>query len=311
MTEGLEKPLRIALVGVGKIARDQHVPAIMNDPRFTLVATASREGALDGVPAYPSIEALLASGHGLDAISICTPPSGRGQIVDAATAAGMDVMMEKPPATTLREVAAMEANAAARGRVVFATWHSREAAAVAKAKEWLTGRHIQRIDIAWHEDIRLWHPGQDWILAEGGFGVFDPGVNAFSILTALLSSRIDVEAADLTIPKGRGSPISASMQMRCGAIPIQAELDFLKAGTQQWAITADTDAGPLSLTEGGHRLTVGAAVTTGPNREYPRLYAHFHDLVRARQSEMDVSPLRLVMDSLQMGQRIEAPAFSW
>ena len=38
------KPIRIAILGFGKIAADQHVPAIQANPRFELVATSSRSG---------------------------------------------------------------------------------------------------------------------------------------------------------------------------------------------------------------------------------------------------------------------------
>ena len=38
------KPIRIAIIGFGKIAADQHVPSIAGNPRFELVATSSRSG---------------------------------------------------------------------------------------------------------------------------------------------------------------------------------------------------------------------------------------------------------------------------
>ncbi|HJU77184.1 MAG TPA: gfo/Idh/MocA family oxidoreductase, partial [Sphingomicrobium sp.] len=38
------KPIRIAILGFGKIAADQHVPAIAANPRFELVASSSRSG---------------------------------------------------------------------------------------------------------------------------------------------------------------------------------------------------------------------------------------------------------------------------
>ena len=37
-------PIRIAIIGFGKIAADQHVPSISGDPRFELAATSSRSG---------------------------------------------------------------------------------------------------------------------------------------------------------------------------------------------------------------------------------------------------------------------------
>ena len=43
--------LRLALVGIGKIARDQHLPAIAATPGIEL-AGVSRTATLDGVPAF-------------------------------------------------------------------------------------------------------------------------------------------------------------------------------------------------------------------------------------------------------------------
>ena len=38
------KPIRIAIIGYGKIAEDQHVPSIEANGRFELAATSSRSG---------------------------------------------------------------------------------------------------------------------------------------------------------------------------------------------------------------------------------------------------------------------------
>ena len=42
---------KIALVGIGKIAVDQHVPALRASAEWELAATFSREGAVAGVEA--------------------------------------------------------------------------------------------------------------------------------------------------------------------------------------------------------------------------------------------------------------------
>src|SRR5262252_4234022 len=67
-------PLKLGLVGIGKIARDQHIPALAANPRFELVACASRHARVDGIANFADIEILLAEVKHLDAISICTPP---------------------------------------------------------------------------------------------------------------------------------------------------------------------------------------------------------------------------------------------
>jgi len=76
----------------------------------------------------------------------------------------------------LSQVADRIARAAAKGVSLFASWHSREAAGVAPARDWLKAQAVRAVRIARREDIRRWHPGQEWILGAGGFGVFDPGM---------------------------------------------------------------------------------------------------------------------------------------
>ncbi|RMB52173.1 galactose 1-dehydrogenase [Sphingomonas sp. PP-CE-3A-406] len=310
------KPIRLAIVGIGKIARDQHLPAIAQDPRFELVAAVSRNAVVDGVPNYHDIAELVAAGHNLDAVSLCTPPVGRAEIAMAAIDAGLDVMMEKPPAATLSEVARIEAHAVAAGRTLFATWHSREAAGVAPARQWLEGRRVERVTIDWREDIRRWHPGQDWILEAGGFGVFDPGINALSIATEILPGGWTVDDAEMHVPEGRMSPLAADLRLSCdglvGArVPVTAAFDFLHEGPQQWDIVVDTDGGRLTLRMGGSVLEVDGQVSEAPDAEYARLYGKFADLVRARSSAVDVTPLRLVADAFLVGRRTIVPAFAW
>jgi predicted dehydrogenase len=304
--------VRLGLVGIGKIARDQHLPAIAADPRFTLVATASRHAQLDDVPGYPDIEALIAAGHDLDAVSLCTPPAGRHSIARAAIDAGLHVMLEKPPAATLGEIEDLAARAHAAGVTMFATWHSREAAGVEPARTWLAGCRIDHVRIRWMEDIRRWHPGQEWILGAGGFGVFDPGINALSILTRIMPQPVLLERADLTIPAGRQSPIAATLAMRSGGTPVDAVFDFRQTGAQSWDIVVDTDRGTLRLSKGGSVVqSPGAAAVPAADTEYPRLYARFAELIAARRSDVDLAPLRLVADAMLVGERSQTDSFSF
>jgi len=304
-------PLKLGLVGIGTIARDQHLPAIAGNPHFKLVATASREGGVEGIPGYRTIEEMLGAGHELEAVSIATPPKGRGALVRAAIDAGLDIMLEKPPATTISEITALQARAAGTGTVLFTAWHSQEAAGVAAARDWLAGRKILRVIINWQEDIRRWHPGQDWILAPGGFGVFDPGINALSIVTQILPEPLMVEAAEFAIPSNREAPLSASVRMRSRSAEVTAEFDFLHQGEPRWDIDVDTDQGRLSLREGGKLIDLGGSATNGPDAEYPRLYARFAALIDTRQSDVDIAPLRLVEDAFFLASKRSMPQFNW
>src|SRR3546814_766693 len=144
---------------------------------------------------------------------------------------------------------------------LFATWHSREAAGVTGARDWLSDKRIRAAHIRWKEDIRRWHPGQEWILDAGGFGVFDPGINALSIMTAILPAPPLLDAARIDIPEGRSSPIAATMAMQSGDAEVTADLDFLQTGPQSWDIEVETDAGTLRLSMGGSvlELQIGRA----------------------------------------------------
>jgi len=61
-------PIRLAIVGLGKIARDQHLGAIEATDGIDLVAVASRNASLENVACFADIHELLASGVEFDAV---------------------------------------------------------------------------------------------------------------------------------------------------------------------------------------------------------------------------------------------------
>ena len=122
----------------------------------------------------------------IDCVALCTPPSVRLAMARQALDAGYHVLIEKPPTPTLGEMFAMIDYAKAKSRVLYATWHSRYNQAVDEAKRRLAGKRVSKLKVTWREDVKRWHPGQEWIWEPGGFGVFDPGINALSIVTKIL-----------------------------------------------------------------------------------------------------------------------------
>ncbi len=301
----------IVLAGVGKIARDQHLPAIAAHPGFALVACASRHAQVSGVRNYPTLGALLAGEPTLDAVSLCAPPQVRFAHAREALAAGKHVMLEKPPGATLSEIEVLRATAAAAGRTLFATWHSRHASAVEPARAWLAARVIRSVDVRWKEDVRRWHPGQAWIWEPGGLGVFDPGINALSIVTRILPREIVLRAARLSVPANVQTPIAAELELADeDGVPVHAVFDWRHGPVEQWEIDVATDGGLLQLSEGGKRLRIaGAPVDLGPEREYPALYERFHALIERGEQDVDVRPFRLVADAFLLGQRREVETF--
>lgn len=306
----MTQPIPIAIVGVGKIAQDQHLPAIAANPAFKLVAAVSRNATVPGVPNFTDFDAFLAEGPQA-AVALCTPPAARLEMALKAIAAGRDLLIEKPPAATLGEIETIVAAARAAGVVLFATWHSRFAPAVPLAQAWIAARRIDRVRITWKEDVRRWHPGQAWIWQPGGFGVFDPGINALSILTEIVPGALHVAAARLEVPGNSATPIAAELSLRGpGGLPVEAAFDWRHEGLQTWDIEVEAGAERLTLSLGGARLTIdGEPVDPGPEREYPNIYARFAHLVAARESDADTAPMRICADAFLVGRHIAVAPF--
>lgn len=299
--------IKLAIVGLGKIARDQHLPSLAASDTFELGGVASPHNALDGVPSFKDLESLLDAVPGIQAVSLCTTPQVRYEIARLALQRGLHVLLEKPPGATISEVVALAALASEKKVTLFASWHSRHAAAVEPARAWLASRQIRSVTVNWKEDVRVWHPGQAWIWKAGGLGVFDPGINALSILTRILPDPLLLQTAELRFPANCQTPIAAQLVFRG---PTRMELDFLHPGPPCWDIHVDTDAGRLSLSKGGTEMRLNNEPLPVPHcAEYPGLYAHFADLVRRKSIDVDVAPLQLVADAFLCGQRVEVAPF--
>jgi predicted dehydrogenase len=304
--------LKVGLLGIGKIARDQHIPSLRANPDFELVACASRNAKVDGTKNFADLESMLAAVPALQAISICTPPTAHFDAALTALRAGKHVMLEKPPTTTTRQIALLADEAKKRGLTLYQTWHSRHAASVDAARDWLRSRTLVSGRIVWREDVHQWHPGQQWIFDPGGFGVFDPGVNALSLLTEILAHEVCVENARLEFPENQQAPIAAKVLLRTTeGVAIDTDFDFRQKGEQSWDIELVTKTGTLKLANGGATLSIDGktlAQDAGLAGEYPRLYARFAQLVAAKQSEVDWRPFQLVADAFLIGERkIVAP----
>lgn len=305
--------IRIAIVGLGKIARDEHVPAIEADERFELVAAVGpRVVPTAELSAHKSVSELVAARRGeVDAIAVCTPPGIRHGIIGEALDEGLHVLVEKPPTATLGELEDLERRAHSAGRTLFTAWHSQHNAAVTAAREALAGSTVESLKIEWFEDVRKWHPGQEWIWAPGGFGVFDSGINALSIATRVLPFPLFVRQATLSFPSNRQTPIAASIEFAGQQGAFTAEMDWRYSEGERWIIDFTTaDGRHLQLADGASKLMIdGRPQEIGSRREYPCIYDRFAELVELGVSEVDREPLRVVADAFLVGRREPVEAF--
>jgi len=307
-------PHQIGIIGLGKIAQDQHLPVIKANPDFELLAVASQRGLQPDEAKYSfqDYRELLKIPE-VEAVSICTPPQVRHQIARDALLAGKSVLLEKPPAATLSELEDLKELATKVGKVVFTTWHAQYNKAVEEAKKALAGWTIKRLLVTWKEDVRHWHPGQEWIWQAGGFGVFDPGINALSIVTRIMPEPVFIKTSNLEFPANRDAPIAAHLTFSTshGQGDLQAVFDWRQTGPQTWDIEVETEAGlSLKLTHGGSCLEIGGRqVVQEQPAEYQGIYRRFDELLNTRQSEVDDAPFRLVGDAFMVGKRVQVDAF--
>ena len=160
--------------------------------------------------------------------------------------------------------------------------------------------------ITWHEDVEKWHPGQRWIWQAGGFGVFDPGINAFSIVSKIFPGSLFVREAALVFPDGADTPIAAEIRFESpdSEGPLDCSLDWRRPEGEEWSIELGTDGPTVTLLDGGSRLVVDGEEQPTPGlAEYPDIYRRFAELIERGQSDVDVVPLRLVADCLLVGSR--------
>lgn len=292
----------IALVGIGKIARDQHIPAIDADPHWTLAATVSRNASVEGIENYTTLDALLEARPDIATISLAIPAQPRFDYASKALKAGRHVMLEKPPGVSVAECRSLEALARRQGVSLYATWHARHADGVSEARDWLAQRRLKRLQVNWKEDVRVWHPGQEWVWEPGGLGVFDPGINALSIMTEILPVPVHLLSATLEVPAGRQTPIAASLTFHHpDDAEVRADFDWRQPGDPIWSIDIETEDDSLQLSFGAASMDI----------EYQRLYGRMAELVRHSTVDMDLAPLTHVADAFMLGRHVGTDPFEF
>ena len=121
---------RVAIIGLGHIGRT-HVAALSQTEGLELIAGCDRDAALasvlpEGVPFYDSHTELLAAGD-FDTVVVATPNRTHNAIARDVLATGYHVIVEKPAASTLEELDALERLASEQRLHVYYAFHAASA----------------------------------------------------------------------------------------------------------------------------------------------------------------------------------------
>lgn len=306
--------MKLGVVGCGELFNSQHRSAIDDQNSLKLIATADphTDPQIGHVEHYSGVEQLLAAKEiQLSAVVICTPSAFHLSIAKKVLRVGKSVILEKPPTRNLSEIRELKALAEQKGVALITLWHSQHAPGVRAAAGQLSGRKIKKIDIYWHEDFYHYHPGQTWVTGKVAGGIFDPLVNALSIVELLINGDVKLISGSANKPQNWEAAISGKYKYapRDGRkIAINADVGWHAGGQSHWDIKVTTVNGTVvELTDGGANYYLnGQSQPTGATREYLQAYHHVKECLVSGQSDIILGPLQYLVD----GQREDKVTFT-
>ena len=210
-----EQPLRVAVIGTGKIAELGHLPGYVQAGAQIVALCNNVADSLNRLAEtyavtrrYENWQQMLADG-GFDAVSICTPPVLHREMAIAALEQGYHVLVEKPMAVSLSECDEMIAAADRSDRLLMIAHNQRFRTQHVIAKQILdSGRlgQVRRVQAVFaHGGPENWSPTGQWYFdtALSGFGVtLDLGYHKIDLLRWLLGQEVKgVQALMATFEK--------------------------------------------------------------------------------------------------------------
>jgi myo-inositol 2-dehydrogenase/D-chiro-inositol 1-dehydrogenase len=179
MTVGNDNhPLRLGIIGCGKVVEKYHLPALKRSTTWTLAAACdpSPERRRWVQNAMPGL--LIFERHGdmvnevpLDAVIVATPPATHFALGVQALEAGLHVLVEKPMALNVEEAHRMVEAARSARKLLLVGFNRRFHLVYTRLQAQLRGANVSSMSSRFIFDTRAWgaHLGND----SAGGGVLD------------------------------------------------------------------------------------------------------------------------------------------
>lgn len=274
--------LKGALIGVGHVALNGHLPGWTSRRDATLVAAAdSRDGGkaafLAAFPQarwYASAEELLGR-EAIDFADIATPPGSHAELIRMALERCLHVLCEKPLVLTPEELTPLAALAGQKGRALVTVHNWKHAAALAKltalVREGAIGRvrHCRWETLRAQPAVAIGEAG-NWRVdptQSGGGVLVDHGWHAFYLVASWLGEAPRALRASLENRKHHALPIedTATVKLDCGSASAEIFLTWA-AGQRANRVVIEGEQGMLRL-DGG-RLEVCGRKAVSPKRTW-------------------------------------------
>lgn len=245
------RAIRLAVAGAGLIGR-RHIEHIVAEPEAALhcVIDPAAAGAdiarKYGVPYFPDFGAMLAAGRP-DGIVFATPTQMHVANGEAAVAAGLPALIEKPIADDAAAAERMVAQAEAAGVPLLIGHHRRHNPMIQRAKAIVDTGRLGRI-VAVHGFFWIFKPDDyfdvAWRRAEGAGPILTNLIHDIDLLRYLVGEVRAVQA--MTSNAVRGFPVeetaAVTLQFENGALGTIAISDTIVA---PWSWEQTTGENPV------------------------------------------------------------------
>ncbi len=211
-TDQNEKPIRLAIVGTGHRAWS-HIAVIKELPQFQIVAMADPTPAnldhaasmVQGVKTYADYHKMLEETKDLDAVVVVTPSFLHAQVTIAALNRGLNVLCEKPIATTIQDANRMIEASRQSGKLLYIGFQKRFSPAHSKLHELAAAGEIGKIEFISANLFRGdWNPeswkytdpktgvSTNWRYLEytEGSALLEDGIHEMDVLNWILNDQV-------------------------------------------------------------------------------------------------------------------------
>jgi myo-inositol 2-dehydrogenase / D-chiro-inositol 1-dehydrogenase len=196
----MRKPLRVGVVGCGRVAATRHLPALTRLPGAEVVALADQDPTRLRVVAdqfrvpnrYPDVRALLDKTL-VDVIAVCVPVEFHAEVALAAIDAEKHVFIEKPLAADLGEADRIHERATQSKSKVLMGFNFRWHRLIRQARELLLREAVGQVETvrsvfaSAHETPSEWQKRR----SSGGGALFDQAIHLFDLWRFLLATEVE------------------------------------------------------------------------------------------------------------------------
>ncbi len=253
---------RGAVIGYGFIAEHGHMPAY-KDSELEIVALADvcaarRElaaKALPGVRIYEDHESLIAKERDIEFVDVTAPPYAHARIAEAALAAGLHVICEKPLATKAEDARALLALAEKQKRVLFPSHNYRHAPVIKAVRQVIDAGLIGKVHYVTLDTFRNTHArgvrewNENWRRQKkysGGGIAMDHGSHTFYLAFEWLRSYPTAITAKMSHAAGADTEDSFSSTITFPTGTAVAQLTWT-AGIRKVIYTVHGDKGAIRV----------------------------------------------------------------